>query len=206
MAESPFVQKTHSDLLSPNIEIFSTPPTTPNALMDSEEIRPSLSRRGSRPTSLTLAYSQAEWNPDIELEENSPVASRKAQIAGTAPATTMATGGLSPRSSSATPSSNLNLEALKPSNDFHQPMASPCFVHSQLDKGASLSDWLRKKHKQTIDNGDVGVAKSLQKVNGGARESVPDVAADDDEDYGGSLTKQLAETAVSVREMSKQLG
>jgi NAD+ kinase len=29
---------------------------------------------------------------------------------------------------------------------------------------------------------------------------------EDDEDYGGSLTEQLAETAVGVREMSKQLG
>lgn len=29
---------------------------------------------------------------------------------------------------------------------------------------------------------------------------------DEDDQYGGSLTKQLAETAVGVREMSKQLG
>ena len=29
---------------------------------------------------------------------------------------------------------------------------------------------------------------------------------DDEEEYAGSLTAQLAETAVSVREMSKQLG
>lgn len=29
---------------------------------------------------------------------------------------------------------------------------------------------------------------------------------EDDEEYSGSLTRQLAETAVGVREMSKQLG
>ncbi|KDQ57717.1 hypothetical protein JAAARDRAFT_130629, partial [Jaapia argillacea MUCL 33604] len=34
----------------------------------------------------------------------------------------------------------------------------------------------------------------------------PPLEDDDDDDMGGSLTKQLAETAVGVREMSKQLG
>ena len=35
---------------------------------------------------------------------------------------------------------------------------------------------------------------------------VPGVVDDESDDYAGSLTRQLAETAVGVREMSKQLG
>lgn len=97
-------------------------------------------------------------------------------------------------------------------------MDSPCFVHSHLDKGASLTDWLRNKQHTLIGDSDVGVAKSLQQRHGGAPQQQtysPStlspasslVESDEDEDgFGGSLTKQLAETAVGVREMSKQLG
>ncbi|KAG7446447.1 ATP-NAD kinase [Guyanagaster necrorhizus] len=101
----------------------------------------------------------------------------------------------------------------------HQPMHSPCFVHSHLDKGASLTEWLRNKQTALIP--DVGVAHSLQRngINGSNRSdyqissppssgssSVISSSNDDDDEYGASLTKQLAETAVGVREMSKQLG
>lgn len=92
-------------------------------------------------------------------------------------------------------------------------MDSPCFVHSHLDKGASLSEWLRNKQHALIGIGDVGVAKSLQTTNGNAytaQVSPPTTASiesDEDEDgFTSSLTKQLAETAIGVREMSKQLG
>jgi NAD+ kinase len=66
------------------------------------------------------------------------------------------------------------------------------------------------------ENGIMGGAQSLNQMNGhpqrhtfgiGAKlypESV--LSSEDDESYGGSLTEQLAETAVGVREMSKQLG
>jgi NAD+ kinase len=60
--------------------------------------------------------------------------------------------------------------------------------------------------------GDLGVAASLQhhpQQNGSVLSSnVGQLISsyDDDEGYGSSLTKQLAETAVGVREMSKQLG
>lgn len=94
-------------------------------------------------------------------------------------------------------------------------MDSPCFVHSNLDKGASLTDWLRNK-QNGIGGGDVGVAKSLQSPHPHHHEYHHEPAYsptssvlesnDEDEGSGGNLTKQLAETAVSVREMSKQLG
>lgn len=107
-----------------------------------------------------------------------------------------------------------------------QPMHSPCFVHSHLDKGASLTDWLRTKQNQTNGNADVGVSKSLQRNDDRHQPIVNQKgqvfgvqypentsldssvlgAVDEEEDYGGSLTRQLAETAVGVREMSKQLG
>jgi NAD+ kinase len=98
-------------------------------------------------------------------------------------------------------------------------MHSPCFVHSHLDKGASLADYMRMKQNQTNDS-DVGVRGSHQQpkahLNGQtfgvqypestslAQDSM--LGVDDDDDYGSSLTRQLAETAVGVREMSKQLG
>jgi NAD+ kinase len=89
---------------------------------------------------------------------------------------------------------------------------SPCFVHSHLDKGASLQDWLHAKEKEVL-GADVGVAKSLQQHNQQPVElPCPEGGIhalsgnDEDDQYGGSLTKQLAETAVGVREMSKQLG
>jgi len=81
---------------------------------------------------------------------------------------------------------------------MEQPTRSPCFIHSHLNNSASLTDWLG--------------AKRLQEA--AARKKRPhqlsvDGAVYDDEDeeeYAGSLTAQLAETAVSVRETSKQLG
>jgi NAD+ kinase len=101
-------------------------------------------------------------------------------------------------------------------------MHSPCFVHSHLDKGVSLADWLQTKQNQVNGGSDVGVSKSLQMDEGqppkpqvfGVRypestssdSSVLGTVVDDEEDYGGSLTRQLAQTAVGVREMSKQLG
>jgi NAD+ kinase len=108
---------------------------------------------------------------------------------------------------------------------------SPCFVHSNLDKGASFSEWLTTsngfpsridiapilrpmaaaewpqappRRYRTLDNGQViPIPYEDDKV-----ENVFDVSDYDyeDDDGSASLTKQLADTAVGVREMSKQLG
>lgn len=107
---------------------------------------------------------------------------------------------------------------------------SPCFVHSNLDKGASFSEWLKTsngfpsridiaanlkpmtaewpqappRRYRTLDNGQViPIPYEDDKV-----ENVVDASDYDYEDDEGSasLTKQLADTAVGVREMSKQLG
>ncbi|KAI9572103.1 ATP-NAD kinase-like domain-containing protein [Boletus coccyginus] len=97
---------------------------------------------------------------------------------------------------------------------------SPCFVHSHLDKGASLQDWLHAKESEVLGS-DVGVARSLQQprprhldnqavpspIEFTCRDGPTHMSGNqDDEPHSGSLTRQLAETAVGVREMSKQLG
>ncbi|THG95211.1 hypothetical protein EW145_g7999, partial [Phellinidium pouzarii] len=133
-------------------------------------------------------------------------------------------------------------------------LKSPCFVHSYLDKGASLADWLKpSKHDNMMDvsrslNG-VGPSSPLLLHSAHTQHqhplsplhpqphsqsnpsfhhqyhyqqapysimpvphqqnspgSSPSSDLDDDDDYASSLTRQLAETAVGVREMSKQLG
>lgn len=97
---------------------------------------------------------------------------------------------------------------------------SPCFVHSHLDKGASLQDWLHARESEVLGS-DVGVARSLQQprprhldnqampspIEFTCRDGPTHMSGNqDDEPHSGSLTRQLAETAVGVREMSKQLG
>lgn len=107
-------------------------------------------------------------------------------------------------------------------------MHSPCFVHSHLDKGASLADWLRTRKTSTstiTSNGHDGTndrepreeMQPLTNASGSlnaiqhaepSQSNFGLMSAEEDLDdgYGGSLTRQLAETAVGVREMSKQLG
>jgi NAD+ kinase len=81
---------------------------------------------------------------------------------------------------------------------MEQPTRSPCFIHSHLNNSASLTDWLRSKRAQEA------AANKKRPHQLSLEETVWD---DEDEDgYAGSLTAQLAETAVGVREMSKQLG
>ncbi|KAI5891907.1 ATP-NAD kinase [Schizophyllum commune H4-8] len=128
------------------------------------DLRPSISRRSSRPSSLNLAYSANGFKSDI------------------------------PR------------QALR----GRPPLNSPCFVRSHLDMGNTLAEALRKHSRPFGDNANVGVAKSLiDRGNGAAPRLLPDSLdsnSDSDGEYSSSLTKQLTETAVGVREMSKQLG
>jgi len=195
-------------IISPDTETFSTPPTSPTV---KGTLPPSLSRRNSRPTTLQIDRSHPDWNSDIVLEEQSP----------DAPKSKLPRQNGQPNVSSPLASSNTVLRQPvhpSPSSATMPAQHSPCFVHSHLDKGASLADWLSTKHSHTNGADNVGVSKSLRRQPKDQAFGVhypeytstdqPVLAAvvDEEEDYGGSLTRQLAETAVGVREMSKQLG
>lgn len=148
-----------------------------------------------------------------------------------------------------------------PEPSYDQSLRSPCFVHSFLDKGASLTDWLRSKHlhqqqhfqqqaanmmsvqrpldalsmsaipagsysPQSISptNNTLHIQNNLQYPHPhrpfapaphavlplphapSSAGSSPGSDFEDSDDGAGNLTRQLAETAVGVREMSKQLG
>ncbi|KAJ3574659.1 hypothetical protein NP233_g1627 [Leucocoprinus birnbaumii] len=191
-------------------EVFSTPPTTPGPNVDNQ----TLSRRSSRPTSLHIDQIQsAEWKPDIIVDTSSPIINTNGAHVPTAVG----------NSETIVPDNSSSVNHHKSRPHMHSPpVNSPCFVHSHLDKGASLTDWLRTRSGavQTVP-GDLGVARSLQHSasikphipNGTAvlTQAKPDRASNgesdaEEDEFVGSLTKQLAETAVGVREMSKQLG
>ncbi|KAJ7209550.1 NAD+ kinase [Mycena pura] len=185
---------------------FSTPPTSP--LPPNPSIAPSLSRRISRPSSLHIADSaNSEWNPDIVLDEYSPPVAKKSADGSRL---------LSPpgvhHDSTVTPTSSVPSAALShvPRHVQDQPMHSPCFVHSHLDKGVSFTDWLRLR-KNGMDSLSSAESRSNVSSTGYSLSSSSSgtsstIDSPDEEDFSSSLTKQLAETAVGVREMSKQLG
>ncbi|KAJ7128878.1 ATP-NAD kinase-like domain-containing protein [Mycena crocata] len=194
---------------SPMVDTFSTPPTSPLPPPDPTRIAPSLSRRLSRPTSLHLGNSaNSEWNPDVVLDETSPVAKKSAAD----------NRSLEPpdllRDSTLTPTSSVPSAApphLQRHHVHQQAMHSPCFVHSHLDKGASLTDWLRTRQNGINDTlSSAGSRSSLSSAGYSLSSSSSGtnsaIDSPDEDDFSGSLTKQLAETAVGVREMSKQLG
>ncbi|KAH9485278.1 ATP-NADH kinase YEF1 [Psilocybe cubensis] len=193
-------------ILSPDAETFSTPPTTPGfgAFQNKSVIAPSLSRRSSRPSSLHIDRKQSDWNPDIELWTTSPDVTKKANGNPLPPPVSL--------DPTVIPSSPKNIHPPHQHTPSIKPVNSPCFVHSQLDKGAHLTDWLKNK-QNFVDSSDVGVARNLQHLGSPGQSSTfsPQASAfssthDSDEDeFVGSLTKRLAETAVGVREMSKQL-
>lgn len=85
---------------------------------------------------------------------------------------------------------------LKTSQGATSGLTSPCFVHNHLD--TSLASFLAEERRRQEK-----VAKSKGKQRSASEATVSD---SDSEDDAQSLTRQLAETAVSVREMSKQLG
>ena len=177
-------------------QVFSTPQITPSV-----EHNQMIPGHSSRPTSLHIDPLQdTEWNPDITVDTSTPVPNFS-------------------DTQDADYSSSVNQHK---SRTLMESVDSPCFVHSHLDKNASLTDWLKTRSAAgQLIIGDLGVAKSLQHSasanlhisNGASAFSRPgpdrvssresDVKEDE---FVGSLTKQLAETAVGVREMSKQLG
>lgn len=231
-----------------DLEIFSTPPTSPtisrtnsygdhatdmNSLPTENDIRPSLSRRGSRLSvmaALPTLQTNITWNHDIVVEQSpANLVGNKVTPDTIAISPTISdaithqpgTGDscATPVSISSSPSSFNSIPV--PMDSSYLPGKSPCFVHSQLDKGASLQDWLHAKESEVLGT-DVGVARSLQQTqrlrNQDSQVHTPvefprrDCAthilsgSEDDDPHSRSLTRQLAETAVGVREMSKQLG
>jgi len=162
------------------------------------ESRRNISTRPS--LQIDLPVGPSNWNPDIELCSSFPLTT-KTNSGQTAPSMEQdPTVVQEPPSVVNPPSDSQN----------HKPDNSPCFVHSHLDNGTLLADWLRNKH-HVVDSSDVGVAKSLQHLispNRTAQMSTfrSGYESNDDDEFVGSLTKQLADTAVGVREMSKQLG
>ena len=188
-------------------ETFSTPPTTPAAWAGLNGhahghhdplIRPSLSRRSSRPSSLTIERSQPEYKLNIELETTSPPPPDRNA--------TSLNGHLAVKPIMAAQDPNGHLKKT-PTALTNPAVQSPCFVHSHLDKNFALGAWKLKQDQQ----GDLGVAKSLQypappDSTESYASSLASTLEDDEDEYTSSLTTRLAETAVGVREMSKQLG
>ncbi len=223
-------------------------------------IRPSLSRSLSRPSSLHISKTSGDFKPDILLESQSPpsVLPDKSSAPATTPQVVLAAesdrGRPKPRSDSSghksRPGNSTNtaistaqystlLTSQGPTTSAsmprshahsHSPTMSPCFVHSNLDKGVSFSEWLKTnngfashvdvapilrpiaaewpqappRRYRTLENGQViPIPYEDDKV-----ENVFDASDYDyeDDEGGASLTKQLADTAVGVREMSKTLG
>jgi NAD+ kinase len=160
---------------SPDLDVFTTPPTTPMTSEPPNEsiIRPSLSRSISRPSNLNISNTTGDFKPDILLESQSPpsVPSDKSSTPATTPQfvlTAKSENGQSKppdssdhksrpvTSTNTTTDTALKNRALLTSqeppslvsmprshNHSHSPTMSPCFVHSNLDKGASFSEWLQ---------------------------------------------------------------
>jgi len=178
--------------LSPESDVFSTPPTSPTAPghrtadadVDSVPPTSAATKRGARPQQLSLDPTKSRKG-GIELERT-PRDGLSFSV--------QSIPDINEQSVTKSPIMSINEQTLK----------SPCFVHSQLEKGASLVDWL----KQTHINGPVSVAKSLSAGSENIANSVsaPSQEDEEDEQFSRSLTRQLAETAVGVREMSKALG
>lgn len=214
-------------------EIYSTPPTSPSPednisleMFPDHTIRPSLSRRNSRNRppiwpSLSPLQTDIAWNHDFAVEQPSPAKSvhwlshqsPKSCNGAILPITQLESPLSSPSSISTAGSSQPPAMNIDP----QVPKKSPCFIHSHLDKVASLQDSLREKAKDASGI-DLGVAKSLQRTK--LREQTlhtsslqcpegPDSAifgSEDEDNHGQSLTRQLAETAMGVRELSRELG
>ena len=179
----------------PDTDFFSTPPSTPVAVGQPMHIPESWRNNSTRP-SLQIDPGRSDWNPDIKLSTTTSPLTKKTNGIQMAPLMTQ-----DPTIVQVPPSVTLPSD---PQN--HKPDNSPCFVHSHLDKGTLLSDWLRNKH-HVVECGDVGVAKSLQRLASPAQSDFKSGHDSNDEnEFFGSLTKQLADTAVGVREISKQLG
>lgn len=116
-----------------------------------------------------------------------------------------------------TPPAQLLSQSSARSPAYSSTLASPCFVHSHLD--SSLSDFVKRdaardasspsSARRKLKAKTTEVAEALSKQGETAvleDESETASEGESDDPEAPSLTRQLAETAVSVRQMSKQLG
>ena len=87
-------------------------------------------------------------------------------------------------------------------SNMYGALNSPCFVHSHLERGASLKDWLTQ---QQYANANLGVSKTITPNTLPSRVTEEEGDVDVERDHANSLTRQLAETAIGVREMNKAL-
>lgn len=192
-------------------EIYFTPPTSPTSadsiamemVPDGLVIRPSFSRRDS-------ASRRSIWPSLSPLQTSGEyLLSKFDSLLGGATSNTHLASPLS----SSSPSS-ASTGALKPlAMDSDQlSRSSPCFVHSHLDQGA-LADRLHKRRGEAPGM-DLGVARSLkQNKQYGHCGPVPiapyaecAIPQEWEEDAAHSVPRKLAQTAVGVRELSRQLG
>ncbi|KAH9828827.1 ATP-NAD kinase [Rhodofomes roseus] len=201
---------------SPDTDVFSTPPSTPGV----QDLQPSLRRRTSRPSNLRIEHSAPDWAPNIVLDQQASPELKRGRRGSHSPAVPSSSLGTGPAPSltqphAAAPTASPSLE---PSGRPHHPHAShhlsspstatsPYFVHSQL-QNVSIQDFLQAKkykaiHDARMDHARNHPSSSADSDPYSSRSS--EFSFEDDYD-AGSLTRQLAETAVGVREMSKQLG
>lgn len=170
---------------SPDTDVFSTPPSTPRI----QDLPPSLRRRTSRPSNLRIQHSAPDFAPNIVLDQQQSPDLKRASL-GTGP------------DASLTQPTTPSLAAIGRPHHRASPntATSPYFVHSQL-QGASIQDFLHATTKCK----DARMEHAHPHAAPYSAHSSDFNDLDDDYD-SGSLTRQLAETAVGVREMSKQLG
>lgn len=217
---------------SPDVETFSTPPTTP---MTPEHQQIESTRRSYRPSNLRLQHSASSWAPDIQLDSE-PSPNGNINNPHNSPTVSAShANGITPRQLNGTlitpnnlPSSSPdNYPTISPSVRSHtSPNLSPCLLHSQLQvQGGSPHDWARARSVNVLQHhknmGNIPARKAdmqapacpddtFSESTSGSNTDREDYAVigndDADEEYTGNLTQQLAETAVGVREMSKQLG
>ncbi|KAH9924922.1 uncharacterized protein B0H18DRAFT_1085391 [Fomitopsis serialis] len=204
---------------SPDTDVFSTPPSTPGV----QDLPPSLRRRTSRPSNLRIQHDAPDWAPNVVLDQDSPDLKRthpspRPYANGShspAPPASLGTGLAQSLTHplSAAPTASPSLDPSGRPHPAHAPHhlaasphpTSPYFVHSQL-QGVSIQDFLHAKKCKAIHDARMEHTRPASSADSdpfSARSS--DFDLEDDYD-AGSLTRQLAETAVGVREMSKQLG
>ncbi|KAH9858525.1 hypothetical protein C2E23DRAFT_798884 [Lenzites betulinus] len=207
-------------MLSPDNETFSTPPTTPSFA----DMPPSLSRRTSRPSNLHLSHNSSDWTPNVVLDPQQSPEIASGKNPGNTAAAHASTNGTKtngtavtiegPPLMSNTPTITHHSVPIPPQAQRRAPspaIASPCFLHSKL-QGPPLMDWLNSfVSPKPNDMRERGSEDGQHYPDGTGSDSYSDTVspyADDDDErqYAPSITKQLAATAVGVREVSKKLG